>query len=213
MLGSAQLQDAQQLRELVPSRTDRGLLVGQTGSGKTTLARYLLAYRKYKVVADYKGRINWPEYKLHTRLKTLIKDKSPSLLYRPNYGESVDEDARSRFWEWVYRRGNCTVYNDETAATTDGNTYPYYLGACLMRGREDGIELWSATQRPKDIPQIVLSESEHFYVFRLQLPQDREKVEAVSGINRVAIAELQKQQFYYSTSDGSAVGPMKLILP
>lgn len=184
-----------------------------TGSGKTTLARYLLWHRRYRVVADYKGRIDWPEYRKFTRLKDLTTCNDAALLYQPNYAESIDEDARSRFWEWVYRRGNCTVYNDETAATTDGNTYPFYFGACLMRGREHGVELWSATQRPKDIPQIVLSESENVYSFYLRLPQDRERVEATTSINRRRIEALKKREFLYSRQGAEIVGPMRLILP
>ena len=200
------------LSSMLPARTDRALFVGMTGSGKTTLARYLLEFRKYRVVADYKGKIEWPGYTIHTSLKTLTKDKHNALIYKPSYAESVDDDARARFWEWVCRRGNTTIYNDETAATTERNTYPYFLGACLMRGREMGIELWSGTQRPKDIPQIVLSESENVYAFRLRLPQDRERVEALTGIPRQLIAGLSKQRFLFSKQDEDVAGPFHLQL-
>jgi hypothetical protein len=198
---------------IVPPTTDRALFVGMTGSGKSTLARYILWHRKYRVVADYKGLIAWPEYRVFTRLKDLVGCNEPSLLYKPSYAESIDEDARGRFWEWVYRRGNCTVYNDETAATVDGNTYPFYLGACLMRGREHGIELWSGTQRPKEIPQIILSESENVYAFYLRLPQDRERVEGLTSIPRAKIEELKKREFLYARQGAEIVGPMCLRLP
>lgn len=201
-----------QLSSIIPKQTERALLVGMTGSGKTTLARYLLAYRRYCVIADYKGLIRWPEFTAYTTLRRLVRAREEKLSYRPSYAESIDEDARSRFWEWVYKRGNTTVYNDETAATTEKNTFPYYFGACLMRGRERGIELWSATQRPKDIPQIVLSESENVYSFRLRLPQDRERVEALTGIPRQWIAELQKQQFLFSKQGEEVVGPLHMRL-
>jgi hypothetical protein len=185
-------------------------LAGQTGSGKTTLARYLLNYRKYKIVADYKGKIGWEGYRVYTTIKKLTKASEPALIYRPSYAESIDDDARNRFFEWVYRRGNTTLYVDETAAITEGNTYPYYYGAILMRGRELNVELWSATQRPKDIPQIVLSESEHVYCFRLRLEQDREKIERLAGIPREYIEALQKRNFLYSPQDGEIVGPLSL---
>jgi DNA helicase HerA-like ATPase len=190
-----------------------------TGSGKTTLARYLLQgrlrnsqTRKYKVVADYKGKIDWPEYERHTSLKSLVKSKTPSLLYRPTYGESQDTETIAAFWEWIYRRGGTTVYVDETTAITNGNTYPYHYGGCFVRGRELGIEVWSATQRPKDIPQIVLSESEHSYCFRLRLDQDRERVEQTTGISRDAIASLEKQYFLYARLDGNVQGPLHLSI-
>lgn len=202
--------DAIQLQELAPNWTDRVLLVGQTGSGKTTLAQFLLNHRTYRVVADYKGRINWPGYVICNDLKTLIKNDAKSLTYRPDYAESQDDDARERFWEWIYRRENTTAYADEVAAFTTGDRYPYYYGACLSRGRELGVEVWSGTQRPTRIPQIVLSESEHVYAFRLRLPQDRERVEALTGIDRNRIAMLQKQEFLYSRQDADVVGPLRL---
>lgn len=197
----------------MPARTDRLVLVGQTGSGKTTLARYLLTGRKWKVVLDYKGRMSWPEYTVVTTLKALVRSKAQALLYRPSYAESVNIETCARLWEFLYKRGNTTIYNDETAATTKGDTYPYYFGACLMRGRECGVELWSGTQRPSRIPMIVLSESEHVYAFNLRLPQDRERIESITGIDRDLLFSLPKQHFFYSQQDADAVGPLKLEIP
>lgn len=198
---------------LQPQRTDRIVLVGQTGSGKTTLARYLLSTAQpYRVVIDYKGTLDWDEYSRCNNLKSLTKHKDKTLLYRPSLAESVDDDAKNRLWEWLYRRGNTTVYVDETAAATNGDVFPFYYGGCLMRGRELGIELWSATQRPTRIPQVVLSESEHVYAFRLRLPQDRERVEALTGIDRKQIAALAKRQFLYARQDSETVGPVTLKL-
>lgn len=205
---------------LVPHRTDRAVLVGQTGSGKTTLARYLLqarlpngSRRKHIVVADYKGRIDWPEYEVHRSLKSLTRSKTPGLLYKPSWSESQDAETIAAFWEWLYRRGNTTVYVDETTAITNRNTYPFYYGGCFVRGRELGIEVWSATQRPKDIPQIVMSEAEHAYAFFLKLDQDRERVENTTGIDRDDVFRLHKREFYYARQGETVQGPLKLSLP
>lgn len=210
MLGASPLK----FSTLIPPRTDRAVLVGQTGSGKTTLARYLLNDRRvngaHTVVFDYKGRIEWPEFELCTSLAKLAKSKNASLLYRPTYEESQDEDAVNRAWEWLYRRGGTTAYIDELGAISKGDVFPYYYGACLVRGRELGIEVWSATQRPTKIPQQTLSESENTYAFKLRLPQDRERVESLTGIDRNAIAELQKREFLFSRQDGETQGPIVL---
>jgi hypothetical protein len=203
-----------QFAQLIPPRTDRAVLVGQTGSGKTTLARYLLNDRikngVHVVVFDYKGRIDWPEFETHTSLATLAKSKKQSLLYRPSYEESQDDETVNSVWEWLYRRGHTTAYIDELDAISSGEVYPHYYGACLVRGRELGVEVWSATQRPTKIPQRTLSESENVYSFKLRLPQDRERVEALTGINRQQIDDLQKRQFLFSRQDGETQGPFIL---
>lgn len=200
------------LDAMKPKPTDRALFVGQTGSGKTTLARQLLKFRVFKVLVDFKGTLHWPEYRVHTSLAGLVKAREPGLIYRPSYEESRNEVVQEQFWEWVYRRRNTTVYVDETAAITNGDQFPHYFGACLMRGRELGIEMWCATQRPMRIPQVVLSESEHVYAFRLRLPQDRARVEALTGIDQDRIHALPKHDFLYAPQDGSVMGPFRLDL-
>lgn len=200
---------------LTPRRTDRAFLVGQTGSGKTTLARALLSTRKYVVVFDVKGTLNWSEYVVTRDFKTLFSydpEKVPRIIYRPYYDELQDESVIDRLFSWVYRRRNTTIYVDETAGITRADTYPYHLGACLMRGREMGIETWLSTQRPTRIPMITMSEAEHFYIFRLQMVQDRVRIESMTGVPQEQIATLPKRRFYYAPQDDVVRGPLTLSL-
>lgn len=204
-----------ELRDLAPGASDRVLFAGQTGSGKTTLARQLLRFRRYVVVLDVKGTLNWDGYKVlrsQRQLEQLDPDEHRRIIYRPDYAELRDPDAIDPFFEWVYKRHNTTVYIDETAGITQGDSYPYHYGACFMRGRELGVEVWSATQRPMRIPQIAMSEAEHIFCFRLRMPQDRARLESVAAVPEHAIARLSKREFLYAPQDGAIRGPLTLDL-
>lgn len=201
---------------IVPGWTDRAVFVGQTGSGKTTLAyRLLAAHRPYVVAVDPKRLLNWPWPIVGTlaELGAVDPRKMPRLIYRPSYEEISDPWALEGLWRWIYERGNTTCYVDETYLVTAGDQYPRFFGACLTQGREHGVEMWLATQRPMKIPQIVLSESEHAYLFRLRLRQDRVKMAEITGVEPEAIAALAKRVFLYARQDEAGVrGPYTMNL-
>jgi hypothetical protein len=205
------------LQGLVPQPTDRACLVGQTGSGKTTLARFLLQYRPFVVVHDGKGTIEWPGYRRFVHLKAMVATVDanprnyPRVIYRPTVEEMRNPALVDGFFRWVYLRKNCTLYVDETFSVVEafqGVTPPGYQ-ACITRGREKRVEVWSSTQRPYRIPLIVLTESEHYYVFRLQGLEDRLRMRGVSGLSEEAIAGLSKRLFYHVSMDGHQ-GPLTL---
>jgi hypothetical protein len=205
------------LADITPAKGDRVFAAGQTGSGKTTLMRVLLQSRAYVVVIDGKGTLNWPEYKLVRTVDDCIRLgrkplENPRIIVRPDYKSSRDPTVWDQLFRWVYLRGCCTVYVDETYAVTNGNDFPEWYGACLTRGRESDVEVWSASQRPKDIPQIAMSEAEHVYAFYLKMPQDRQKLEAFSGVEAERVHDLRKRQFLYVPQEGETMGPFQLSL-
>lgn len=197
---------------ILPAPTDRAFFVGQTGSGKTTLARELLKQRRYVVVMDGKGLLDWPEMKLIKKFDQLTTATEEKMIWRPTHEELRDEEAIDKFFEWIYLRGNTCVYVDEAATVTRGEEIPSYYHGCITRGREHGVEMWSGTQRPSRVPQVLMSEAEHFYAFRLKMPRDREKVEAMSGIEQDKLAVIPKHQFFYAPQDGDVRGPLRLRL-
>jgi hypothetical protein len=194
----------------------RAVFIGTTGSGKTTLACQMLKLRPYVLVFDVKGTLTphkgWTGYAVHRSLAKLVADESPRLMYRPDFEELNDPAVRDRFFEFAYKRQHTTVYVDEVYGVLDGTLIPWHYGACLTRGREIGVEVWSATQRPSFIPNVILSESEHAYVFRLRMEGDREKVESVTGIPAEVVGALGDHRFYYAPQDGDVIGPLKLRL-
>lgn len=199
----------------MPGPTDRAAFVGQTGSGKTTLAEHILRLRPYVVALDPKGTLwgnrgsNLKGYELHTSLATLCEARAPKLIYRPMHEELSNPDTMDLFFQWVFRRRNTSLYVDEVYAIAQGDSYPPFYGACLTRGREVGVVVYSATQRPARVPQIMFSESEHVYCFHLKMPRDRDRVSEMTGLDPELLS-LPKYQFYYAPQDGEPAGPLKL---
>jgi hypothetical protein len=205
------------LDDITPAAGDRVFCAGQTGSGKTTLMRVLLQRRAFVVVVDGKGRLNWSDYRLvHTVDEMIVLGKKPlehpKIIVRPDYQSTRNPAVWNQLFRWVYLRGHCTVYVDETYAVTNGNDFPEWYGACLTRGREADVEVWSASQRPKDIPQIAMSEAEHVYAFYLKMPQDRQKLESFAGVEAERVHALRKRQFIYAPQEGESEGPFQLAL-
>ena len=163
--------------------SDRAFIVGTTGSGKTTLARALLCNRPDVVIVDPKGGFEW-DSTYRPKAGGLITDdfalvqgwEGPApIIYRPTI--AVAAHGMEPFWHWVWERRHTLVYIDEAAmlCPTRG-VIPGGLARAIQQGRQREISVWSATQRPANIPVPLLSESEHVFTFRLRNPDDLKRM-------------------------------------
>lgn len=204
------------LTDISPIAGDRVAIFGQTGSGKTTLARTFLQSREYVVVCDPKRKINWPGYTVldFNQLQRINPEKVKRIIYKPTFADITSSKGAviDAFFRWVFERENTTVYVDELSMISRGDDYPFHFGACIVQGRELGIEVISGSQRPTWIPQIVMSEAEHVYCFRLNMFSDRQRIERLTSIPEEKIAQLSKRDFLYAPQDGDIVGPLRLQL-
>lgn len=178
-------------------------IAGRTGSGKTFLAKKYLANYKNVVVLDTKGLVSWPEIPgtewtgeekeklinngkskeltMVFNLKNIEDVDTPKIIYRPPW-EELNEEYFNAFFQWVYRRKNTIVWVDEVMSICPSPfKIPEYYKAILTRGRQRKTAVWSLTQRPSGIPQLIMSESTHFFIFDLNMPQDRDKLVEVTG--------------------------------
>lgn len=200
---------------LAPRPTDRATFVGMTGSGKTTLARALCGLKPFVVAYDAKGMLSWPGYAVLTSLDSLRAAdpvQVPRIIYRPSLDENDNPEAADAFFRWIYEREWTCCYVDEIYSVATASRYPRYLHACLTRGRERNVTLYAATQRPSRCPSIIFSEAENLYIFTLQLPGDRERIEDATGIPRREIARLPVHYFMYARQGRSPRGPFTLNL-
>lgn len=181
---------------------DRGVMIGKTDCGKTTLAKFLLndPNKPYSVTWNPKGSdsiYKWNQKHVAT-LPELFNAEEPRLIYTPHPIVAEDESNQEQFFYWIYGRKYTRVYIDEaTSIIYSANKAPRYLNAILNRGRERGISSLTATQRPSGVPMNILSESEHYYVFKTLLPQDKQRVELITGITVEDQTSLGDHEFYY----------------
>lgn len=168
---------------------DRCLFVGRTNSGKTTLAKMLMLLammsikregQEFRILdpkhsASFDSLLNFPvdtDYDPKKRQQT-IRTKAEPDADQSHFYDGIMAD--------IFRRQNTLVYVDEITLVTPNRPVTPAYGALIRQGRERGIGVWSATQRPFDIPKICFTESEHIFIFQLTDENDRKRVSQFTG--------------------------------
>ena len=158
---------------------DRVAIFGKTGSGKSTLAKRVLwpSYTR-RIYHDIKCEnndllVNATLCRKPDELKRAIKSGKVSLLYQP---DSLESDDFNQVCRIVYETGNFALFVDEVAAVCDTSWIEPWQKALLMRGRSRGIGQVNLSQRPRSCHNIVISEAEHMFVFKLNLQTDIKKI-------------------------------------
>lgn len=158
---------------------ERVAIVGRTGAGKTYLAERLVRGLSRLVVIDPKGTLaSWGLDDWSTTVRRELRRGEP---VRARVVYPLDGDFEPVLAE-IYEAGNITVYIDEVYGIVPPGSRPGpYFTALYTRGRELGIGVWAATQRPTWVPLFVLSEADWLFVFKLQLDEDRRRLAEILG--------------------------------
>lgn len=108
----------------------------------------------------------------------------------------ISDDQLETYYEEQFRRtfyaADTRVFFDELYDVTLGsNNIAPYFRALFTRGREPvirdnritagNIGVFSCSQRPSRIPLFVMTEAQHFFVFRLVDPDDRARMAEYIG--------------------------------
>lgn len=187
--------------------SDRVLVVGKTGSGKTYMSRILLADIDHLTIIDTKNSLrSWASDPTAIRRVQEVIGIRPSA-NRTRHVPPALTDSR-KLLKWyddilvsAYYEGDQIIYIDELFAVVPPKTpAPAGLTALYTRGREMGTGVWACTQRPTWIPLFALSESDHFFCFRLQLDEDRRRMSAFMGNEVLKIPPDPYGFWYYHTA-------------
>lgn len=166
----------------------RGLLVGKTGSGKTQGALFMLRHMPTPVVIldtkiepSFETAFAPGSWSMQDGLWTQADARSVHIV-RPTPAESVDWMQIDAWLGTFMERGPITIYIDELYQVhgTGGRAGPGLVGL-LTRGRSKGVTLLMSTQRPAWISRFCLTESEKYYVYRLNDPKDRQRLADVTS--------------------------------
>jgi len=187
---------------------DHVFICGSTGTGKSFLAKLYTSKLKDVYVLDNKGTFTFTPFlhsdkvKIYTDFKDLQKHKDDDIthvIYRPNIYENNSE-FYEQFLEMCYNKGNCNVLIDEAMAICTSSNIPFWYKSLLTKGRELKISVWSCSQRPAQLSNFVLTESKHWFIFRLNAVNDRKKIVDCSGNDSFAI-KITGHYFLYKNMD------------
>jgi hypothetical protein len=186
--------------EVLIKKSDRVFFGGRTGSGKTTLADRLIRKLGYRtVVVDPKHSWDFPGYK---RVTTYDYHPETKLqVFRPldDADEGWADLVEFLTDVWGYDVPT-VVYIDELTSVTTPRKAPRVLATLVRLGRQRGFGVWFGSQRPKDVPSLFFTESEHWCVFDLLTKDDRDKVAGYMG-DKVKDRITENYAFWYMAPD------------
>ena len=161
-------------------------------------------YPVFKSIGAIKRYWN-PQVKFLKKLFGGEKPVSKKVVFRPprpkGFGGAFN--MLNELADYVYRQGNMILFIDEIAPLVTGTRIPPSFYDCLIMGASRGVTVISVSQRPKDIHNIILSESYTKILFRLNLEDDRKKIRGIAD-REVAdsLHNLPNTIFIYVRADG-----------
>lgn len=167
------------MAELGISYNNRLLFVGKTRTGKTYLANYLLGQFVRK----------------HENLQIVTLDPKHERRNFSKDGESIDfpklvtrYDKKARFqcfqsYRWsqeledtvdiLLKRGSAIFDLDEVGGIATASSVPDGITRLWTQGGGKGVGAWAKIQFPKRVPGVIKSQSEFFFMFRINPEEDR----------------------------------------
>lgn len=189
-------------------------LIGPTNCGKTTLAYHILPIRQYvtalvtKPTSATADRFYKSEgFKLYRKWPVRDRpDDSPKRLLWPplrdlkkdlyNQYTVIDQANAAMFVE-----GGWCIYWDELKYLVNKLAQKQMFDMMLLQGRELGLSIVGATQRPVWVPVEVFDQSTHLFFWQERDKRNLDRVAGISsmdtGLIRETIVGLEPHQFLH----------------
>jgi energy-coupling factor transporter ATP-binding protein EcfA2 len=204
--------------EVFIKSSEHVFICGATGTGKSVLAKAYATGYKNVVVLDSKGTFKFEPFLICDKDYIIVTDinmlytntKYNKIVYRPDIYQNNPE-YYERFFEWAFKRGNTIVIVDEAMHICTAAQIGFWYKAILTRGRELNVACWSCTQRPVGVSNFILTEALHWFIFRLNAPDDRKKLKDASG-NVAFLTSPKNHDFIYRNADNEGIVKSKLNL-
>jgi len=169
--------------------TDVSMVIGQRGTGKSVLADYLL--RQY-VDAGHKEFV-YDTVRDHPNFKQRVTPNNPSL-------EDFEEWAKK-----LYEKGNIIVMVEEIDMLCTSSRIGPEFKKLVSLGRHKNIGLILTARRIADVHKLPPSQTHHFFIFRMHLPNDVTYLRQFIGDAADQLPALEDYHFMHWTKDNSQI--------
>jgi len=186
----------------LPALGEHIIFCGTTGSGKSYLAQEMLAHYERVFVFDTQDSLAIPgavkiidPVHITRKLRAFAKIRYvPKLEFRTkgdfNYILKVlmtNPHAHKRI-----------IYIDEIYHLGFGPSFPDWLSRGISTARHKGISVWTASQRPANIPLAVMTEARRIYLFYLSYAEDVKKIAKFTRDEKNFLEEVENLKYDYS---------------
>lgn len=191
-------------------------IIGPTGSGKSLLAFEVVRLREYVILFLTKGRdktadrfieandyeviTKWPPSAFNNKVALWPKFQGVDSFVTQHrvFRDAINGKGNI---DGIYAAGGWTLLIDEVMYFTEELKLNNELRMLWTQGRSNDISLVAGTQRPRDVPQLMLNQWSHLFVFQTADRYEVDRLAAIGGnisqIIKQNVPTLNRHEFMY----------------